>query len=343
VSAPAATATARAAPSSVAHAGFFADLPGGEDLDVPLDDAFAPGPAPSAPPSSGPWPLDAPGPEKAANALRAALAGDLAAAGAAGAAAVVQALSPLEQAVLAGEPIDFDPEPIRRAAVMRVRVAAALSSAPAPGAAVDPGAVSALLAEIDALLSEVNALAAGRPAEAAAPLEAVRNALVREAIDFSEAAQRAGPAAGAGAAALPARAPRAAAQARVVSVDSREEQDLEAAQDRRRRRMLVVFAASVLFAAAFHGYGWWKRAQVPDATPTRAGLPAGATWSAPPTEAAPAVVRAKDNAPFSPEERERLEREEVVRGNTVREVEPGVIVILPGQAAPPPPPGTAGR
>lgn len=87
----------------------------------------------------------------------------------------------------------IDTEPVRRAAVMRVRVAVALSSAPGAGGAVDAGALSTFLADIDALLSDVNALAAGAPADVQASLEAMRNALVKEAIDFSEAVQQARP------------------------------------------------------------------------------------------------------------------------------------------------------
>jgi hypothetical protein len=34
--------------------------------------------------------------------------------------------------------------------------------------------------------------------------------------------------------------------------------------------------------------------------------------------------------PFTPDEVMRLEREESLKGNTVREVQPGVIMIFPG-------------
>ena len=133
-------------------------------------------------------------------------------------------VSELERAVLAGEPQPVDGAPIRRAAVMRVRVAVALATAPPAGTAVDEGAVSALLADIDALLSEVNTVTLGAPPELQASLESIRNSLVKEAIDLSEVAQRlAGPAEAAADASAP--SVPAAARTRVLSVgpeDARE-------------------------------------------------------------------------------------------------------------------------
>jgi hypothetical protein len=93
--------------------------------------------------------------------------------------------------VLAGEPHPIDTAPLRRAAVMRVRVAAALEAAPPAGSPVDFGAVAAFLRELDALLSDVKTLAEDAPADLQDPIEAVRSALVKEAMDLSRAARRA--------------------------------------------------------------------------------------------------------------------------------------------------------
>jgi hypothetical protein len=107
---------------------------------------------------------------------------------------VARSLSDLERAALAGAPLPFDASPVRRALAMRVRVGVAFATAPPPGSSVDASAVATLLGEIDDLLSEVNALTEGAARDQAMALGACRSALVREAIDFSAAAQRYAPA-----------------------------------------------------------------------------------------------------------------------------------------------------
>jgi hypothetical protein len=140
------------------------------------------------------WPADTPDLQRAERALREAWDGasepiaDVAS-------QVARSLSDLERAALAGAPLPFDAAPVRRALAMRVRVGVAFATAPPPGSSVDGSAVATLLREIDDLLSDVNALAEGAATEQATALGACRSALVREAIDFSEAAQRYTPAA----------------------------------------------------------------------------------------------------------------------------------------------------
>jgi hypothetical protein len=254
-------------------------------------------------------------------------------------------MSRLERAVLLGEPQPVDTEPVRRAAVMRVRVAAALATAPEQGAeAIDPGAVSALLAEIDGLLSDVNALVAAAPAELQPSLEEVRNGLVKEAIDFSEAAHRAQPNGAPSVKAVDAQAAaiaRRAAQTRVVSVSSRQEQELEKEQERRQRWIFTVLALSVLGAAAYHGYDYWQRRHdaVAESRTSRAGVPTDAVVAG--AANAPAIVKTESGRAFSPEELKRIEGEEALRGNAVRVVAPGEVIIIPtqpGTAAPGPTP-----
>jgi hypothetical protein len=333
-----AAAPVRAAASGVGA--LFDDLP----LDEPQPDAFDVDvsdplvPAPPAP--SGPWPSSVPGAIEAADALGQGLQGVFAPPGTplAVVAEVMAGMSRLERAVLLGEPQPVDTEPVRRAAVMRVRVAAALATAPQEGAeAIDPGAVSALLAEIDGLLSDVNALVAAAPAELQPSLEEVRNGLVKEAIDFSEAAHRAQPAGAPSVKAVDAQAAaiaRKAAQTRVVSVASRAEQEVEKEQERRQRWMFAVLALSVLGAALYHGYDYWQRRQdVAEQRTSRAGVPADAVVAG--AANAPAIVKTESGRAFSPEELKRIEGEEALRGNAVRAIAPGEVIIIPTQ------PGTA--
>ena len=204
---------------------------------------------------AGPWPANGPSAVEAADALGRGLAGRFDPRGRplAAVADVVGSLTELERAVFAGVPQAIDTEPIRRAAVMRVRVQVALATAPATGGDVDGVAISALLAEIDALLSDVNVLAQAAPPELQPALEQVRNSLVKEAIDFSEAAHRVQPAELA-----PGRGPPAArartSQARVGSIESKAGRAVANARSKRNRAAYLVLALSGLAAAAFYGY-----------------------------------------------------------------------------------------
>lgn len=136
------------------------------------------------------WPGNAPDLELAERALLAEVTGAVAPVPtiAGVAARVAGALSDLEKVSLARAPLEIDTAPVRRAAAMRVRVGVAIATAPPAGATADSDAVAALLAEIDELLFEVNALAASAPPLLVAALGRCRSVLVKEAIDFSEVA-----------------------------------------------------------------------------------------------------------------------------------------------------------
>jgi hypothetical protein len=311
-------------------------------------DPFAVVPAPAA--SGGAWPANVPGMVEAADALGRGLQGSFVPGPIpfAAVAEVVEELSPIEQAVLSGEPQPVDADLIRRAAVMRVRVAAALATAPqapTPGA-VDPGAVSALLAELDALLADVSALVSAAPAELQPSLEQVRNALVKEAIDFSEAAHRA-----AGAEVPPQAQPgvtsaaeRKAAQTRIVSVASKAARNIEAAEARRRNRVVVALVVSCLLAGAFHG---WRYLEARDARrgtdrQARPGVPADAVASSGPGANAPILVQTKNGRPFTAEDLKRMEEAAARRGSTVRAAGPSSVFIVPSAPRAPSPEPAAG-
>jgi hypothetical protein len=278
----------------------------------------------AAAPRSPPWPAEVPGELEAADALRRALAGEPSALGAPlpGLDEVVAGLSEIERAVLAGAPQPVDPEPIERAAVMRVRVAAALATVPSSGSEVDAGTVSAFLAEIDALLSAVNALAAGAPPDVLPSLEAVRNALVREAIDFSEAAQRASQA---GAPAeLPAarRAPARRSQARLLSIETVPAK----APERRGAAKWIALVVVVAIAASYHGWNWYQRRAARAAL--GAGLPAGMIEIPAPPGAPRVIAPGRTDAVPDPAEIARFKAAEEAKGNVVRESD-GMLFIAP--------------
>jgi hypothetical protein len=321
-------------------ASFFEDLDSAEDAEGAVP---APAEAPEGPPSPTDfhapgvyvptaaaarlvWPADICTAPDAEEALQRVLGGNIDSRRPLHAQAerTLQSLSPLERAVLAGEPQPVDVAPIRKAAVMRLRVADALASAPAPGATVDAAALSSVLGEIDTLLSEVAGLAGGAPEELKEPLDAVRNALVREAIDFSEVAQRV--AASAAVEGAPRPAPRLA-QARLLSLS----EGPEVAEPGRGRRvvMAVILVISVLGAAVYHGVHYYKRAQAHRATP---GLPTGMTDMGVPPEIPRMIVPDSTERVLDPAEVNRFKAIEESKGNTVVDTGVGPLLVVPGPA-----------
>ena len=183
----------------------------------------------------------------------------------------IAGLSPLEREVFTGGTLAVDAELIRHAAVLRLRVAAALASRPPPGTAIDGAAVAELLSEIDGVLDAVKGLLADAPPEVKVSLEAIRNALVKEAVDFSEACHEAGVSDAGAVSARPA-VTRPIAATRVVNVRAGVTEP-EEAQRQRSRLLWVVFALAVLGAGAFHGYRWWRTEQVVAQMQTLPGQP----------------------------------------------------------------------
>jgi len=327
----AAAPPAPATPGASSVAALFEDLHH-EGRHQPDDGAGARSRAAAEP--AMPWPANVPGREESGVALALALSGEALPPGSplAAAAAVVASLSDIERAAISGSPLPLDAGPIRRAAVMRVRVAAALATAPAPGGEVDAAEVSAFLVEIDGLLEEVNALAAGATAEMQASLEAVRHALVKEAIDFSEAAQ---PALADGEQAPASAAAARTARTRLLSQSPKARE--ERTPDKRRAFMIAALVVSTIGAGAFHGYRYLLRSRAYDDAPTRIGAPASSVVVAAPSPSAAAVVRSKDGRPFTPEELKRLSDSEALKGNSVILMAPGLVMIVPaGQRGPPP-------
>jgi hypothetical protein len=326
---PPAPAPVAAQPRPAAN--FFDDLDADVSVDVadlsdpapPSVDFHAPGvyvpPAPSSAPAAD-WPSGLSTPAQADDALGRAHRGTADPARPLHALALrtLESLSDLERAVLAGEPQPIDAAPVRKAAVMRLRVAEALASAPPQGSKVDSAALSAILGEIDELLAGVAPLLASAPAELAPALEAIRNSLVREAIDFSEAAQRA---AAEGASPPEPEPGHGPVRARVLSIDTAQG---EAPAETRGRLRIVVLAIVIVLAAAYHGYGLLRpRAPGPATAP---GAPAH-TLSAGKGGGTQVVVP-MGNPDAAELEKFKADQERL--GNTVVERN-GVVVVVPGR------------
>lgn len=238
--------------------------------------------------------------------------------------AVAASLSGLERGALQGAEVPVEADLVRSASVLRLRVALALASVPAAGSPVDDGAVQALLAELDGALGRLKAAAEGCPADTLPGLEALRTALVREAIDLTEAVQRVGPAAAAQAA--PAAAPVAVARPAPRKAVRPADADfvVQVAEESSGRKVLWTLLVLVLLAGvAFHVHRYLTRPVPPSITVS--GAPAGSVA----TRASPGkpVVVVKPNGAFNAPEMERLRAQEGLRGNTVRQLSPGTVVI----------------
>jgi hypothetical protein len=323
----------------------FEDVSLADDpVDVGLQDlaaasaepADAKGPAPAAfsfheagvyapPPSAGKveWPAAVPGPAEAEAALVRAVAGthDTAEPLQAMAGEVLAGLSDLERSVLLGEPHLLDVEPIRRAAVMRVRVAAALASAPAPGSPVDASALSALLGEIDGLLASVAAILEDASEKQKPSLEAIRNALVREAIDFSEASSRIAGTGFDGPDAQPSAA-RRVPTTRIIAVQDAAAGEIHAT---RGWSAWITLAVVIALGAAYHGWSYVSRPRFAP-PPSMPGAPAGSVLS---RSARGPLLVVSPTGRFDPAEVQRFRSEQELKGNEVKEVAPGVLQIMP--------------
>jgi hypothetical protein len=298
-----------------------------EDFDVDVEVVGA------AEEPSSTWPANAPDHASAEEALLAGMDRTPPPFPAFGAVAiqVADALSELEVKALARAPLQIDGGPIRRAAAMRLRVGVAFATAPPRGASSDPAAVAALLAEIDDLLSEVNALAVDAPPELAPALSACRNALVKEAIDFSETAQRYVAVDAPFAQEAPVARPRVMPSVRVLS-DSRVSRD-ERKGGRRSRNMVIALAISAALVAAYQVWNRISENAPSSPLPALAGVPANAIG----LEAADGssrIVRVKPGEQLDPGVLRKFMEDERLKGREVVEASPGLYVSRPAERVP---------
>jgi hypothetical protein len=273
---------------------------------------------PAAPSTVSAWPADVPSPADAEAILCAAIGG-LKATDDPPLDAALAALTALERDALNGLPTPVDGAPLRRGASIRYRLGAAIHGAPAAGSDVDGAALSTLLGEVDAALAEVAALAPSAPPPISAALEAIRNGLVKEAIDLSEIAQRT---ARAEPAAVPAIAPVAKAPAAATRMVSMTRDEGPAA--RRPIALWVAFAIVMAVAGGYHGLRWMR---LQDAPPVPGGIPAPHGLRSKPGAPGGAVMLVPDGQPRDHAVVEAFKAEQRAIGREVRELPDGSLLI----------------
>jgi hypothetical protein len=248
---------------------------------------------------------------------------------------VVAGLSTAEKAAAMGQKLPFDPVPIRRAVGLRWQVAAALDTLPAAGAKVDQEAVQAILGGIDDVLAELKVLSDEASPEELRALETVRHALVKEAIDLTEALQKVLPT-GAVEEITSSRKARRAVQApvtRMVSTTPSAEQE----RSRTPWALVVLLVLVAAGAAAYHGYRYVNRPTQP--APLVSGAPSRTVGTVTPRGK---VIVTPPGVKLDPKEVENFKNLEKAKGNEVREVNPGTFIVSPESAPPADRPGADG-
>jgi hypothetical protein len=95
--------------------------------------------------------------------------------------------------------------------------------------------------------------------------------------------------------------------------------------------LTVTFVLCVVATAAFWGVRLYGGPQVE--RPTMAGAPSNAI-AMPPSANGVTMLRSADGKPFTADEVRAFVQQETAKGNGVREVSPGVLVVVPPSAAP---------
>jgi hypothetical protein len=231
---------------------------------------------------------------------------------------VAAQLGDMERVALSGAPFPLDAAPLRAAACLRWRMAAVLERARATGSPPAPEITGALPVEADAALSALKALAQAAGAELQPGIEAARNALVKEAIGFTDAIAAAlAPAEARAATATPAAEP---SLARVIT----NERAGEPVRQRRPVALLVVLCVALVVALAYHAHRLHHRSGPPRAS--FAGAPANTAGMARGGTKFFSVLPGKT---IDPVELQRLRAAERSKGNLVKEVAPGTYRIVP--------------
>jgi hypothetical protein len=235
---------------------------------------------------------------------------------------LVASLSTAEKAATLGQKLPFDPAPVRRAVGLRWQMAAALDTLPVHGAQVDQPAVQAILGGIDDVLASLKTLSDDARPEDLRALEGVRHALVKEAIDLTEALSQVLPAEVVEEITTSRRARKA--QAAPVTRMVYE----QAAPEGERRQvpwgLVVVLVIAVAGAAAYHGYRYVNRPK--QAASQISGAPSGTVGSVTPQGK---VVVAPSGVKLDPKEVENFKNLERAKGNVVREISPGTFIVSP--------------
>jgi hypothetical protein len=180
--------------------------------------------------------------------------------------------------------------------------------------------VQSLLAELDSALSELKAAQETSETEHHPGIGVLRTALVKEAIDLTDAVHRISPAQ------APAIQAPAAPATRLLSNRA----VLEAPAEERRlgRGWLALLVLVALAAAGFHGYNYLTR-RPPAPPPSIGGSPSGSVGV---RQGSVSIVVPEAGKAPDPRQLESFKGLEEAKGNAVREVAPGVWVSVPAAA-----------
>jgi hypothetical protein len=231
---------------------------------------------------------------------------------------VLATASDLERTALSGAEVPVDPVLLRAAAALRLRLDLALTSLPAAAGAVNQPAANQLLVDVDGLLGQMKTLAASAPAGAAPVLEPIRLSLVDAGVELTGALSGLVPETQPPVPSAPAKAPAA----RILSNErSNEDTPLH-----RRIALWVALVLALAGATAFHANRYLHPAK-PSGPGHFPGSPEGSV-AAPGAGQRTFVMSPAGR--FEPSEVEKFKVEQELKGNTVRQLAPGTLVVVPG-------------
>ncbi|HQR29467.1 MAG TPA: hypothetical protein PLL32_03590, partial [Anaeromyxobacteraceae bacterium] len=303
--------------------GLFDESVAAELTPVPV---AAAAPAGGMPPASATWPANVLSADDGLSVVRAALSGLWPEARLRPVTeSVVASLSTAEKAAALGQNLPFDAAPVRRAVGLRWQVAAALASLPPSGSPVDQQAVQSILLGIDEVLAALKEQSDDAGPESLRAVESVRHALVKEAIDLTEALQGV-----AGAEAVEEITTSRKARRAETAPATRMVAPSRPVADERRAApwgLVAVLVLALAGAAAYHGWRYVNR-PAPASSPV-AGAPAGSLGSVAPKGK---VVVLPPGTAADPRDVERFKELERAKGNDVREVAPGKFIVSPRES-----------
>jgi hypothetical protein len=231
---------------------------------------------------------------------------------------VLSGASEFERAALSGGDVPIDPVFLRSAAALRLRLDLALSSVPAAGCAVDQAAAQQLLADVDCVLAQVKALGPSAPPGVMPALDSTRLAIVDGGVLLAGALSQFVPEGEArpAAFAVPSKAPGS----RVLS-NEREEP-----APRRNLALWIFFALAIAGATGSQVIRYLHPTR-PSGPASHPGTPSGSMAARGPEQTL--FVTAPQGG-FSPGEVEKFRASEEAKGNAVKEVAPGTLLVIPG-------------
>ncbi len=234
---------------------------------------------------------------------------------------VLAAVSELERGALSGAEAPIDCAFLRSIAALRLRLDLALFSVPAAGCAVDQTIAEQLLADVDGVLAQLKALGPSAPPGVMPALDPTRHAIVDGGVRLAGALSQL----------VPESVPEVAVPklgkkptARVMSNEKGEDR-----VQPRRIALWVALALSVIGAAVLHGNRYLHPPK-PSGPGHLAGSPEGSLAARGPGES---VFITSPTGRFDQAEVEKFKAEQHVNGNTVQQVAPDTLVVVPGAAA----------